>query len=268
MKDVDHAATSRFARGPETSVVIKVEDQLRVRTKTTRNDKWGLEESHDLEVDKANEIEIIVSDKPGDHVLPIGLLWVRLSDIAEEMRRKKIEQEIAGSGWVRAENMGNNQEGPTSPTNFAFPGPPPNSGSGMFATASGGRTVAQAAPQGDGSGHDSVIDAWFALEPVGQIRLQLSFGELSPSTNYDILLTRRSEIQQEAEIGTWSRSSRCRPPAERRDSRKVWAQVCSTAVLQYYALCSLRRLFEILRRISVHRLQIHLPQEMLSESRH
>jgi hypothetical protein len=180
VKDVDHASTSRFARGPETSVVIKVEDQLRVRTKTTRNDKW-VEETHDLDVDKANEIEIIVSDKPGDHMLPIGLLWIRLSDIAEEMRRKKIEQEIAGSGWVRAENMGNNQEGPTSPTNFSFPGPPPNSGSGMFANASGGRTVAQAAPQGD-SGHDhaAVIDAWFALEPVGQIRLQLSFGKFSP----------------------------------------------------------------------------------------
>ncbi|RPA72425.1 HR1-domain-containing protein, partial [Ascobolus immersus RN42] len=199
VKDVDHASTSRFARGPETSVVIKVEDQLRVRTKITRNDKW-VDEAHDLDVDKANEIEIIVSDKPGDHMLPIGLLWIRLSDIAEEMRRKKIEQEIAGSGWVRAENMGN-QEGPTSPTNFAFPGPPPNSGAGMFANASGGRTVAQADPHHGGPGNDQVaiIDAWFALEPVGQIRLQLSFVKFNRKPRLDLGLGRQGAVRQRKE---------------------------------------------------------------------
>ena len=39
VKDVDHAATSRFARGPETFVAIKVEDNVVARTKTSRTDK-------------------------------------------------------------------------------------------------------------------------------------------------------------------------------------------------------------------------------------
>lgn len=180
VKDVDHASTSRFSRA-ETSVVVKVEDSICIRTRATRNDKWE-NETHELNVDKANEMEITVYDKPGDHLLPIGLLWIRISDIAEEMRRKKIEQEIQNSGWVSADKMqsgGFQGQGPQSPQGGSFPqtgsfpGPPPNSGSAMSLN-SGGRTVA-AAPEHQ----DPVIEAWFALEPVGQIRLQLKFGKFT-----------------------------------------------------------------------------------------
>jgi len=105
VQDVDHATTSRFARGPETFIVIKVEDVIQVRTKSTRNDRW-LDEGHDIDVNKANEIEITVYDKPGEHPLPIGMLWIRISDLVEELRRKKIEQDISSSVWVSAEKNG------------------------------------------------------------------------------------------------------------------------------------------------------------------
>ncbi|TGZ82362.1 hypothetical protein EX30DRAFT_183259 [Ascodesmis nigricans] len=111
VQDVDHATTSRFARGPETFVIIKVEDQVRVRTKTTRNDKW-LDEHHEIDVDKANEIEITVYDKPGENPLPIGMLWVRINDLIDELRRKKVEQELAGSGWVRAGQLNSGSSQP------------------------------------------------------------------------------------------------------------------------------------------------------------
>jgi hypothetical protein len=45
--DVDHAATGRFSRGPETFVNIKVEDTIKGRTKPTRNDRW-IDEVHDF----------------------------------------------------------------------------------------------------------------------------------------------------------------------------------------------------------------------------
>lgn len=126
-----------------------------------------------MDVDKANEIEITVYDKPGDHILPIGMLWIRISDIAEEMRRKKVEQEVSNSNgkWVRAESMenGGGSQGPTSPTASSFGGFP-NANNAFDNT--GGRTVA-ATPQHQAA---PLIDAWFALEPVGQIRLQLKFG--------------------------------------------------------------------------------------------
>ncbi|WP_230678458.1 hypothetical protein, partial [Streptococcus pneumoniae] len=60
--DVDHATTSRFSRGPETFVNVKVEDTIKARTKPTRNDKWGPEELHEFNIAKANEIEITVYD--------------------------------------------------------------------------------------------------------------------------------------------------------------------------------------------------------------
>ena len=179
VKDVDHAAIGRLSRGPETFVIIKVEDSFKGRTKSTRIDRWS-EEVHHIDVDKANEIELTVYDKVGDHPLPIGMLWVRISDIAEEMRRKKIESEFNMAGWVSADEMGDTSparpEYPLSMTQAqpwagssnqplvgAGPGPDP-AGLGMPAHAP------QPAPQ--------AIDAWFALEPAGRIHLTLSFGAL------------------------------------------------------------------------------------------
>src|SRR5205085_2587220 len=81
--DLDHAATGRFSRGPETFVMMKVEDAFKGRTKATRTDRW-IDELHEFDIDKANEIELTVYDKAGDHPLPVGMLWIRISDIAEE----------------------------------------------------------------------------------------------------------------------------------------------------------------------------------------
>jgi len=153
-------------------VIIKVEDLARARTKSTRNDKW-LEESHDIDVDKANEIEITVYDKPGDHPLPIGMLWVRISDIAEEMRRKKIEQDISASGWVSADHVENQPGGPQYAFNPQAIGANPPTTGGMHGAAGS----APGTPMGADPNSAPVIDAWFALEPVGQIRLGLSFGK-------------------------------------------------------------------------------------------
>jgi hypothetical protein len=171
VKDVDHAATGRFARGPETFVIAKVEDVVKIRTKSTRTDRWP-EENHEIEVDRANEIEITVYDKPGDHPLPIGMLWIRISDIAEEMRRKKIESEFNSAGWVSADKMENegvyrqDSQFNSPSTQYYNAGGPPAVGGGQNFKSTG-------QPHSD----PVAIDAWFALEPVGQIHLTMSFGE-------------------------------------------------------------------------------------------
>jgi hypothetical protein len=177
--DVDHAATGRFSRGPETFVNIKVEDAIKGRTKATRNDKW-LDEVHDFTIDKANEIEITVYDRTGDHLLPIGMLWVRISDIAEEMRRKKIESELQNSGWVSADMMGGNAGGIQPDLQFQ---PPPGSNNFGPGGAQGG---AMRPPQAGAQPQTGpvMIDDWFSLEPVGRIRLTLSFGMRNISFAY------------------------------------------------------------------------------------
>jgi classical protein kinase C/novel protein kinase C epsilon type len=173
VKDVDHAASSRFSRGPETFVVVKVEDAIKARTKATRTDKWQ-DEAFNIEIDKANEIELTVYDRSGDRPNPIGMLWVRISDIAEEMRRKKIESEFNASGWVSADKMehggahgrqdaGGAPGSSNRPPSGGHPGGP-------------GQGYAGGAPGGPSAG-PVLIDSWFALEPVGRIHLTLSFGE-------------------------------------------------------------------------------------------
>ncbi|KAJ3493426.1 hypothetical protein NLG97_g4739 [Lecanicillium saksenae] len=175
VNDVDHAATTRFSRGPETFVAVKVEDTVTARTKVSRNDRWE-SEFHTIDVDKANEMEIIVYDKPGEHPIPIGLLWVRISDIVEEMRRKRIEAEMSSSGWVSADKMGSYAGGaapaqfPMSPSQGSFGGQA--AGAGAQGGNQPGGAYGAPAPSQVNAGP---IEGWFNLEPAGQIQLQMSF---------------------------------------------------------------------------------------------
>ncbi|KAK2010769.1 HR1-domain-containing protein [Colletotrichum eremochloae] len=172
IKDVDHASMSRFSRGPETFIAVKVEDNVVARTRVTRTDKWEAE-YHTIDVDKANEIELTVYDKPGEHAIPIAMLWVRISDIAEEMRRKRIEAEINNSGWVSADRMGAPSQFPMNPPQQqqSFGGPPPSPSPAQPGAqgqqAPGGMPNPPIAQQ--------PIDGWFNLEPAGQIQLSLGF---------------------------------------------------------------------------------------------
>ncbi|KAI9928275.1 hypothetical protein AWENTII_007984 [Aspergillus wentii] len=189
VKDVDHAAGSRFSRGPETFVILKVEDAIKARTKPTRADKWP-DEAFTIDIDKANEIELTVYDKSGDRPTPIGMLWVRISDIAEEMRRKKIETELNASGWVSADKMEHGgASGPSSPMG----------GSQNPAGAHPNAPVPDGAP-GAPSMNTVLIDSWFALEPVGRIHLSLSFAkQLKDRRPFDIGLNRQGAVRQKKE---------------------------------------------------------------------
>lgn len=171
VKDVDHAATGRFARGPETFVTLKVEDSVKGKTKATRTDKWTDESLH-VDIEKANEIELTVYDKSGAQPTPVGMLWIRISDIAEEMRRKKIEMEIGNSQWVTADRMDDGasharQESAYSSINNAA----------QDRSSRGSTQASSNAPNQDSS-KAAAINAWFALEPVGRIYLTMSFSNI------------------------------------------------------------------------------------------
>ncbi|GLI72624.1 serine/threonine kinase [Penicillium ochrochloron] len=197
VKDVDHATSSRFSRGPETFVIVKVEDAIKARTKATRNDKW-LDESFSIDIDKANEIELTVYDKSGDRPTPIGMLWVRISDIAEEMRRKKIETELNASGWVSADKM----DGSGTPRSDHHPGSPGSSHGGPGGAGFGAMAAPGGHPHGDNPNAPPtvMIDSWFALEPFGRIQLQMSFAkQLKDRRPFDIGLNRQGAVRQKKE---------------------------------------------------------------------
>ena len=152
---------------------MKVEDELKGRTKVTRNDKWT-DELHEIDIDKGNEIELTVYDRAGgEHPMPIAMLWIRISDIAEEMRRKKIETEFNNSGWVSADRT--MEDGQNARPDLQF-NPPPNS-SGQTPNNFAGGSFGNAS--GQQQSQPVVIESWFSLEPVGGIHLSMSFGMLS-----------------------------------------------------------------------------------------
>lgn len=174
VKDVPHASANRFSRGPETFVIVKVEDTIKGRTKPTRNDKWT-EELPVMDIEKANEIELTVYDKSGPYPTPIGMLWIRISDIAEEMRRKKLESELNNSQWVTADKMdsggGLHSRQDSAYSSFNTPQDRNSRGSSHRESQShpSNQDSSKAASKG------GAIDAWFALEPVGSIHLTMSF---------------------------------------------------------------------------------------------
>ena len=173
------------------------------RTRTSRNDRWEAE-FHTIEVDKANEIELTVYDKPSEHPMPIAMLWVRISDIVEEMRRKRIEAEMNSSGWVSADRMGNPSSPPSqfpmSPSQGSFGGGSPGSpgGSGQQQQQQQGGAYGVPGPQPQVN--TGPIEGWFNLEPTGQIQLQMSFVKTNQDRRQvDLGLGRKGAVRQRKE---------------------------------------------------------------------
>lgn len=167
-RELDHApivkVRSSSKQVVETYVTLKVEGTQRARSHGSRTDRWN--EEFEVTVDKANEVEIAIYDKQisEPHPVPIGLLWLRISDLVEAQRRQKVMMESGAGGWVTAHAMGGPNAG-GMPSHMASPGD-------MNAPLSMGG--------GDGPGGLSTqaegIDTWFSVEPAGAIALQLSFG--------------------------------------------------------------------------------------------
>ena len=194
VKDVDHAVAGRFSKGPETFVIMKVEDNVRAKTRATRTDRWT-EESFNIDIDKANEIELTVYDKAGERPTPIGFLWIRISDVAEEMRRKKVESEFQQNGWLTADKMANSGGSPGKPdSHFSPPSAqtsyvPPGDALGASATTGSMQT-----PQ-------IAIDSWFSLEPAGRIHLTMSFQKQTAARRpFDLGLNRQGAVRQKKEV--------------------------------------------------------------------
>jgi classical protein kinase C len=168
-RELDHAPISIQSRsrsstkGVDTFVSIKVEGTHVAKSHPSRTDKWN--EEFEIAVDKANEVEIIVYDKQVNdpNAVPIGLLWIRITDLVDALRRQKLGMDSQG-GWVTAGAMPG--ESPTVMAQQGGPGdlnvpvgynPPGAPGAGFQGQVSDG------------------IDAWFAVEPAGALALHLNF---------------------------------------------------------------------------------------------
>lgn len=173
-RELDHAPiTTRFRTSSravtETYVSIKVEGTQLARSHPSRTDRWN--EEFEMTVDKANEVEIVVYDKQGNdqHPIPIGILWIKISDLVEALRRQKVGMETSQGGWFTAGAMPGDGQG-------RMQGPPGQGGIDAPLNQPG----VPGAPGGFGGAPFGVsgtegVDAWFAIEPAGAIALHLNF---------------------------------------------------------------------------------------------
>jgi len=158
--------------GIDTFVYIKVDGTQRARSHNSKTDRWN--EDFDIPVDKATEIEIAFYDKQAGevHPIPIGLLWIRISDLIEALRRQRVMGGGQG-GWVTANAMGSDALNPHNTDPFGA------GGNGVDAPLNfpGGGTEVQ--PSAPGMPPQEGVEAFFSVEPVGAVALRLNFSEFS-----------------------------------------------------------------------------------------
>lgn len=165
---LDHAPiVKRGSKGlNDTTVVVKIEGTQRAKSHPSRTDRWN--EDFEIPIDKENEIEITIYDKQGnDPSVPVGLLWIRVSDLVEALRRQKVGD--SGAGWVTAAGaMGG-----------SLPGQPVSqySPQGMDAPVPLSGPTGQVPPAPPRPGTSEGIDGWFTVEPAGAIALRLDFAK-------------------------------------------------------------------------------------------
>ncbi|KAI8092460.1 uncharacterized protein BX664DRAFT_378375 [Halteromyces radiatus] len=177
-KDLAHAPTRMF-RIRQTVVMVKIDGSTQCRTRSSKVDKWT--DAFEMHVDKATELELLVYDQSGERTLPIGLLWLKISDITESLRKQKVDQDQQDTNWVSADvaqqhrdptcsiavdstlsvDKSNNNNNNSSNNN--------NNNSDHLPNNSLKNSDMTLQPSSDG------IHAWFDVEPVGRIYLHINF---------------------------------------------------------------------------------------------
>lgn len=156
--ELAHAPTRMF-RDPHTAVMVKIDGNIQFRTRLSKNDKWT--DSFEMHVDKATEVELLIYDQSGDRTLPIGLLWLKISDIAENLRKQKLEElEQNDSNWVPADEIAQQHNDTDQEIDI------------KKATA-----VVKKDKKDEANTGGNGISAWFDVEPLGRIYLEINFGK-------------------------------------------------------------------------------------------
>lgn len=167
-RDLNHVPLASRSRSSkvynETTVVLKVEGNERGVSHPSRTDKWH--EEFEIPVDKANEVELTLYDTPSTgsgEPSPIGMIWFRISDIVEALRRQKAAGQ-GGAEWVTAAAAAARASGTAASSGETTLHDQQLKLGGPHGGAEGGSS----------RGNDG-IDGWFAVEPAGAISLHLDF---------------------------------------------------------------------------------------------
>lgn len=196
ISDIDHIASPTFAKKLESIVCIKVDDVENARTRPSRSGRWN--EEFQIDVDKSNEIEFTVYDKVGNLLLPVAVTWVLLSDVTEEIRKKKIANENQNDGWVSASNLPLDLG-----TKLASANESNVVGGDLHSSEPFRSDIPGSGAERRTGEHPSRVQSttWLTLEPVGRVLLTLSFEKSNQPARKDFMgaLGRHGAIRQKKE---------------------------------------------------------------------
>lgn len=186
---VDHTNLST-SRNVETKLFIKVENQLVASSCTTKGDVFN--EEFNIPVEKANEIEILAYDKAGSSQKPVAVMWMRINDIIEAIRRKRVQSHVT-SGWANADTVIREASvATTKPASKPIRGPNGQSTAPSMLLGSPEKTRPASTP-------DDTVEGWFILEPAGRIYLRMGFDKnvTGPTHVYKDGLDRHNAIRKQ-----------------------------------------------------------------------
>ncbi|GJJ68816.1 hypothetical protein EMPS_01162 [Entomortierella parvispora] len=151
IRHLSHAPT-RQDRVIESLATVKVDGVLKAKTNVVRMGSQGIRWNEDfsIPVNKASEIEIAVYDRQENGNAPVGLFWLKLSDLVEELQRKKVEADNAAA-WEESNEASVHELSVKS--------------QGSRLSLIGNIERHSSSPALDG------VDSWWDLEPIGQIGL-------------------------------------------------------------------------------------------------
>lgn len=182
-RDLEHAPLPSGFRSSkhfnETTAEFKIHGNVKAISNISRTDRWM--QDFDIEMDKADEVEIAFYDQQGGQKYPpprvlIGVLWIKVSDLLEALRRQKVEESEGGS-WVTAATVRGQEDGaPRGGRNGNVDAP--LQGGGNQGQVGGPGGMGPGPSGGAGTGGPEGLDGWFIVEPSGAVNLHLDFGEL------------------------------------------------------------------------------------------
>ena len=186
VEEVDH--TIAWSDQVEMWVSMKVENNSAAIAHTRPSTTSKMNEEFSIPVDKGNEIEFTVYDRAvgSNSATPVALLWLRISDIVEAVRQKRVERELKDTGWASAAKVqamnaavDNDAEVSVASSNQSS-GPNGSNGSNGPNGPNGSSDKPVNAPRSDPnhSGNPELpetVEGWFTLEPAGRIYLRLGF---------------------------------------------------------------------------------------------
>ncbi|KAJ2543365.1 Serine/threonine kinase [Coemansia sp. RSA 1853] len=163
---------TRAFRSPQHFVVVKIDGRVCGTTPIVKDSVFN--HYFEIEVKKASEVELSVFERVDKDYL-VGLMWIRLSEIYEDIRKKEIVAD-SSSGWTTAEQM---SKGAGGAHGHGSPGVP------HMATGHGGQP--DAAP--------GVLSEW-DVESQGQIELWMNFTKSTAKRRAQSRLGRKAAVRK------------------------------------------------------------------------